>query len=81
MEKAEQLMRKYGYGYIHSKDLLNEPYVKELESVIDELEKWLKSERRRLRKSIKPINEIKVDVIDGVQYKIQELKKVEEVKE
>ena len=47
MEKAERLMRKYGYGYIHSKDLLNEPYVQELENVIDELEKWLKKEMKQ----------------------------------
>ena len=35
MTKAEQLMRKYGYGYIHSKKLLNEPYVEDLQKEID----------------------------------------------
>lgn len=27
---AEQLMRKYKYGYVHSKELLEEPFVKDL---------------------------------------------------
>ena len=35
MSKAEQLMRKYHYGYVHSKNLLNEPYVKDLQNKID----------------------------------------------
>lgn len=46
----------------------------ELEHIIDELEKWLEKERKRLRKSIKPINEIRVQMIDSIQYKFQELK-------
>lgn len=32
-------MRKYKYGYIHSCDLLNEPFVKDLESEIKRLQK------------------------------------------
>ena len=35
MNKEEQLMRKYHYGYIHSKKLLNEPYVKDLQQRIE----------------------------------------------
>lgn len=48
--------------------------LEESQQIIDELEKWLKTERKRLRKSIKPINDVKVDMIDTIHYKIQELK-------
>lgn len=37
----EKLMRKYGYGYKHSKDLLNEPYVKDLQQRIDNAIKYI----------------------------------------
>lgn len=41
MNKEEQLMRKYHYGYIHSKKLLNEPYVKDLQQRIDKAKEIL----------------------------------------
>ena len=39
MTRAESLMRKYKYGYIHACDLLSEPFVKDLESEIKRLQK------------------------------------------
>lgn len=39
MTRAESLMRKYRYGYKHACDLLNEPFVKDLESEIKRLQK------------------------------------------
>ena len=37
MTRAESLMRKYRYGYKHACDLLNEPFVKDLELEIKTL--------------------------------------------
>lgn len=39
MTRAESLMRKYRYGYKHACDLLNEPFVKDLESEIKRLQR------------------------------------------
>lgn len=46
MNKEEQLMRKYHYGYIHSKKLLNEPYVKDLQQRIDKAIEYATKEMR-----------------------------------
>lgn len=39
MSCEEKLMRKYHYGYTHAKDLLNEPYVKDLQKEIKRLQR------------------------------------------
>lgn len=48
---AEELMRKYKYGYVHAKNLLNEPYVKDLREEIirlgDIIDEYEEAEMKR----------------------------------
>ena len=52
---ADDLMRKYKYGYVHSCNMLNEPFVKDLIKENQELKnqqkefiEWLESEIERI---------------------------------
>lgn len=44
---AEDLMKKYNYGYVHSCELLEEAFVKDLLKELYQLKKQLKEAKKR----------------------------------
>lgn len=65
----EDLMRKYKYGYVHSCELLEEPFIKDLLKEIQQLKKQLEKYKRKLMIATKmEINEIDKNTFVGMDY-------------
>lgn len=56
---VETLMRKYGYGYVNARNLVDEPYVKDLINENRELKREIKSNQRRIKRLQAKVNELK----------------------
>lgn len=56
---AETLMRKYGYSYCHARDLLDEPYVKDLLNENRILKKEQKNNQRRIKRLQEAVSNFK----------------------
>lgn len=66
---AEELMKKYNYGYVHSCELLGEAFVKDLLKENRELKKQLKKTKRSC--DFVDLNEM----VENLEKENQELKK------
>ena len=64
----EDLMRKYKYGYVHSCEMLNEPFVKDLIKENQDLKKQLKD---------KPDTEIIMQDDSGKKYSIIQTQRID----
>ena len=58
----EDLMRKYKYGYVHSCEMLNEPFVKDLIKENQELKNQLEEKENQQKEFIEYL-ESKIDTI------------------
>ena len=63
----EDLMRKYKYGYVHSCEMLNEPFVKDLIK-----------ENQELKKQLSNSHQIKKQQKEFIEYLEDEIKILEE---
>ena len=57
MMNEERLMRKYKYGYMHSKALLGDAYVQDMQKRIDQLERQNNDLRRIYKNTRKKLEE------------------------
>lgn len=65
----EDLMRKYKYGYVHSCELLEEPFIKDLLKEIQQLKKQFEKYKKKLMIATKmEINEIDKNTFVGMDY-------------
>lgn len=65
----EDLMRKYKYGYVHSCELLEEPFIKDLLKETQELKEQLEKYKKKLMIATKiEINEIDKNTFVGMDY-------------
>ena len=65
----EDLMRKYKYGYVHSCELLEEPFIKDLLKEIQSLKKQFEKYKKKLMIATKmEINEIDKNTFVGMDY-------------
>lgn len=60
----EDLMRKYKYGYVHSCEMLNEPFVKNLIKENQELKKQLEAKNIQQKEFI--------DLLEGMYFEIDD---------
>lgn len=56
---VELLMRKYGYSYVSARNLVDEPYVKDLFNENRELKREIKNNLRRIKRLKDVVEELR----------------------
>ena len=65
--KAEELMRKYHYGFKHSNDLLEDEYVKDLNKEIERLNNIIVELKKDLIKEIDSLQNVEVESKEDIR--------------